>query len=90
MYNVIKEECVGHVQRCLGAGFQRYKNQNRGNVLSDGGRVGGPGRLTDNAIDKMETNFGFAIRKNVGEKQKIYDAVWDIFHHSIKKTQTKH
>ena len=44
-YTMIKEECVGHVQKRLGVGFQRYKKQNRRNVLSDGGRVGAPGRL---------------------------------------------
>ena len=70
LYEVVKEEYVGHVQKRLGTNLRNYKLKKKGIVLDDGGKVGGAGRLTDLIIDKMQNNFGFAIRNNVGDIKK--------------------
>ena len=87
IYDVEKEECVGHIQKRLGTALREYKRKNKGKVLSDGGKVGGKNRLTGVAIDKMQNNFGFAIRNNVGDKKKMNDAIWAVYHHSIKNSE---
>ena len=42
---VTKEECVGHVQKCMGARLREYKHKNKGKILGDGKSVGGEGRF---------------------------------------------
>ena len=43
-YVVQKEECVGHVQKRLGTALRQYKNNKKGQKLSDGKGVSGRGR----------------------------------------------
>ncbi|XP_068700909.1 uncharacterized protein [Montipora foliosa] len=85
-YPVVKEECVGHVQKRLGTALRNYKKNMKGAGLkmSDGGKVDGRGRLTDNVIDKMQKYYGRAIRENTGNLEKMKNSVWAIYHHMIK------
>ena len=64
-YIVTKEECVGHVQKRLGAALRKYKADKKGKKLSDG--KDGRGRLTDKIIDKMQNYYGKAIWGNKGD-----------------------
>ena len=77
-YIVVKEECVGHVQKRLGLGLRELKRK-----LSDGKVIGGKGRLTDETIDKMQNYFRKAIRNNVGNIESMENDIWEIFKRMI-------
>ena len=46
-YKVKKEDCIGHVQKCMGAALRNFKSKCHGAKLDDGKTVGGKERLTD-------------------------------------------
>ena len=73
----------------MGAALISFKNKKRGSVLSDGKGVGGSGRLTNAIIDKIQTYYGYAIRKNKGNTGKIQEAIWAIYHHMLKGPETE-
>ena len=75
-YPVEKEDCIGHIQKRLGAALRSYKNKKRGVLLSDGKGVGGSGRLTDPVIDRMQTAYGYAIRENKGDPEASCKVIW--------------
>ena len=54
---VVKQECIGHVQKWVGTALRKLKKENPG--------LGGKGKLTDAMIDKMQNYYGIAIRANV-------------------------
>ena len=82
-YLVVKEECVGHVQKRMGSGLREYKHKKRGIKLSDGKTAGGKGRLTDVIIDKIQNYYGEAIRNNSGDLNSMKNAIWAIYNHMI-------
>ena len=84
LYGIKKEECVGHIQKRMGKGLRQYKLKNKSIKLSDGKGVGGSGCLTDLIIDKMQNNFGEAIRNNIGNRDNMYNAIWAIFKHRVR------
>ena len=67
----------------MGSALRTYKNNCKGSVLPDGKTVNGVGRLTDKIIDRIQTYYGYAIRNNQGNDEKIVKAIWAIFYHSI-------
>ena len=83
IYTITKEECVGHIQKRIGSGLREYKRKKKGMKLSDGKSVAGAGRLTDLLIDKIQNNYGEAIRNNAGDKKSMYKDIWAIFKHRI-------
>ena len=83
VYSIVKEECVGHIQKRMGNGLREFKRKMRGIKLKDGGNVGGHGRLTDNIFDKMQNNFGEA-RSNAGNRDGMYHAIWTTNKHMIR------
>ena len=85
-YLVVKEECVGHVQKRLGTALRNYKRNIKmaGLKMSDGGKVDGRGQLTDNFMDRMQKYYGRAIHKNAGDLHQMKNCVWAIYHHMIK------
>ena len=62
---VVKEECIGHVQKRLGTALRNLKKEKKGQKLSDGKTIGGLGRLTDKLIDPLQT----ALRN--GDSQQL-------------------
>ncbi|GFW90966.1 uncharacterized protein TNCV_1758401 [Trichonephila clavipes] len=46
-------------------------------------RMGGRNRLTDAEIDKLQRNYGLAIRNNSGNLSTMKQAIWAIFFHKI-------
>ena len=62
-YLVLKEDCVGHIQKRMGTSLRKYKRDVKGK-LSDGGTVGGRGRLADAVVDNFQNYYGAAIRNN--------------------------
>ena len=82
-YLVLKEDCVGHIQKRMGTNLRKYKTQKKGSKLADGSSVGGRGRLTDAVIDGFLNYYGNAIRQHSQDMNAMQDAVWAIFYHSI-------
>nr|XP_042913800.1 uncharacterized protein LOC122273890 [Parasteatoda tepidariorum] len=80
-YPVEKLECIGHVQKRMGCRLRRLVKKMKGEKLSDKKVLGGRGRLTDSQIDKLQTYYGLAIRRNVGNLDHMRQAVWAIFYH---------
>lgn len=78
-----KLECIGHVQKRLGSRLRRLKNKMKGRKLADDKVLGGKGRLTDAVVDKLQTYYGLAIRRNVHDKTDMKNAIWAIFDHKI-------
>ena len=50
----MKKECVGHVQKRVGTNLRNLKKEHK--------RIGGKGKLTNSAIDKLQNYYGIAIR----------------------------
>ena len=73
---------MGHVQKRMGNALRRYVKDMKGKKLSDNKSVSGKGRLTQLKIDRVQRNYGEAIRKNKGSLKEMQDAVWAIFHHT--------
>ena len=73
---VVKEECIGHVQKRLGTALRNLKKEKKGQKLSDGKTIGGLGRLSDKLIDTLQTYYGMAIRNNCGNLQAMAKAIW--------------
>ena len=81
-YEIIKEDCIGHIQKRIGSALRSYKNRRRGTKLTNGKSTGGHGRLTDAVCDRFQTYYGYAIRNKKGNIDKITNAIWAIFYHS--------
>lgn len=78
---VEKLECVGHVQKRMGTQMRKLKQKLGKTPLSDGKTI--RGRLTDAIIDKLQTYYGKAIRENGDDLEKMMNAVWATFFHSV-------
>ena len=62
---VMKLDCIGHVQKRMGKALRELRKKTTGK-LNDGSSVGGKKhRLTDLSMDKLQTYYGNAIRRNV-------------------------
>ncbi|XP_064598238.1 uncharacterized protein LOC135464678 [Liolophura sinensis] len=61
---IVKLECVGHVQKRMGTGLRNLKKSSGKKKLSDNKTLGGRGRLTNKVIDKLQIYYGLAIRRN--------------------------
>ena len=62
---VKKLDCVGHIQKRVGARLRKLKSNSKSN-LSDGKPIGGKGRLTDKMINKLQNYFRIVIRQCTG------------------------
>ncbi|GFX80496.1 uncharacterized protein TNCV_2530041 [Trichonephila clavipes] len=80
-YSIEKVECVGHIQKRMGARLRKLKTMNRGKKLSDGKSISGKNRLTDNFIDTITTFYGNAIRQNNSSVSDMRQAIWAIYCH---------
>ena len=84
-YPVIKEECVGHVQKRMGAALTRFKKDMKGKKVSDGKVAEGTGRLTAEMIKKIQNYYGLVIRQNCGNLNGMIKSVKAIFHHIVRE-----
>ncbi|GFT48838.1 uncharacterized protein TNCV_178891 [Trichonephila clavipes] len=80
-YSIKKVECVGHIQKRMGARLRKLKTMNRGKKLSDGKSISGKNRLTDKFIDTITTYYGNAIRQNNSSISDMRQAIWAIYCH---------
>lgn len=79
---VEKLECIGHIQKRMGSRLRKLRQDLKNSVLSDGKKISGRGRLTDKDIDKLQSYYGNAIRRNVSSVEEMRKAVWAIYFHS--------
>lgn len=70
---VIKRECIGHVQKRVGARLRKLKKETKG--------LSGRGKLTDAVIDKLQNYYGLAIRSYVGDKDAMKKSIFAGFCH---------
>ena len=87
---IVKKECVGHVQKRVGGRLRNLKSKYRKKKLSDGKGIGGRGRLTDKMIDTMQNYYGLAIRKNKNNLNGMKSDIMAGLYHlasSIEKPQ---
>ena len=82
-YPVVKEECVGHVQKRMGTALRKFKKEMKGRKLADGKGVAGKGRLTDKVINRIQNYYGNAIRENCGNLQGMKESIKAIQCHMI-------
>ncbi|CAH0394960.1 unnamed protein product [Bemisia tabaci] len=79
----VKQECVGHVQKRMGTRLRKLKTAWGKKKLADNLTMGGRGRLTLDAIAKIQIYYGLAIRRNSSNLENMKAAVWSTFFHLL-------
>ena len=80
---VVKKECIGHVQKRLGTALRKLKKENHG--------LGGKDKLTNSMIDKLQNYYGIAIRFNVGDLLGMKKAIHaSLFHCASNEDRPLH
>ncbi|GFT58322.1 uncharacterized protein TNCV_2118331 [Trichonephila clavipes] len=83
-FPVEKLECIGHVQKRMGARLRALKNNLKSTKLSDNKPISGRGRLTDAEILLLQKYYGLAIRRNVGKSvADMSKSIWAICFHKL-------
>ncbi|GFW10783.1 uncharacterized protein TNCV_4919021 [Trichonephila clavipes] len=80
-YSIEKVECVGHIQKRMGARLRKLKTMNRGKKLSDGKSISSKNHLTDKFIDNITTYYGNAIRQKNSSISDMRQAIRAIYCH---------
>ncbi|GFS61921.1 putative kolobok1-1 nv [Trichonephila clavipes] len=65
--SITKYECIGHVQKRVGARLRKLKSQNK--------NLSGKGKFTDSFIDRLQNYYGIAVRSNVGNLSGLQRAL---------------
>ena len=78
---IVKEDCIGHIQKRMGSALRRLVVEYKRKFLSDSKKISGTGRLTKKVIDKLQKYYGMAIRSNVGDLRGMIMAVQETLHH---------
>ena len=89
--DIKKGECIGHVQKRVGTRLRNLKKKHK-EVLSDGKKLGGAGRLTEKVINTLQNCYGMAIRQNVNDLYGMKKSVAAVlFHYSESRDdETRH
>ncbi len=64
---IVKEGCIGHIQKRMGSALRRLGLEYKGKLVSNSKKISGTGRLTKKVIDKLQNYYGKAIHSNVGD-----------------------
>ena len=67
----------------MGTRLRNLKKRMKGQKLSDGKSLEDRGRLTDKQIDKIQNQYGNAIRRNKNNIVKIREQVWAVYFHKL-------
>lgn len=82
---VEKLECCGHVQKRMGKRLMDKVAQCKSKEYVVGKKkvrgIGGAGKLTKVAIKRIQGHYGGAVRKNVGDLEKMKKSIWAIWYH---------
>ena len=91
---VIKEECVNHVSKRMGARLRTIKREAYETITIKTGKkikksiLGGVNMLTDDVIDRLSSYYGKAIKDNKNRTVKeMQGAVWSSYYHLISNNQ---
>ncbi|GFX10185.1 uncharacterized protein TNCV_1865831 [Trichonephila clavipes] len=83
-FPIEKLECIGHVQKRMGARLRALKNNLKSTKMSDNKPISGRGRLTDAEILLLQKYYGLAIRRNVGKSvADMSKSIWAIYFHKL-------
>ena len=94
-------ECIGHYQKRVGNRLRKLRirtnglgGKNKKVQTKDKGKgkvTKAKSRLTDSVIDKLQNYFGIALRSNVGDLQKMQDAILaSLFHVASSENDNFH
>ena len=86
---IIKGECVGHIQKRVGGRPRKFKKENGSEILSDGKKLDGVGRLHDKWINKLQNYYGLAICRNTHSLISTREAVGAVLYHCSEATSTE-
>lgn len=84
---VVKKECIGHVQKRMGTRLRNCVKKKVETVEKKDGKkiqkktLGGKGKLTAKMIDKLTVYYGLAIRRNCDSVENMSNAIWATFYH---------
>ncbi|GFR58719.1 phenolphthiocerol synthesis polyketide synthase type I Pks15/1 [Elysia marginata] len=77
-----KFECCGHVQKRMGKRLLDKISQTKGKVFQHSNKkVKGIGDAGKGAVKRIQGHYGGAIRKNVGNLDKMKAVIWAIWYH---------
>ncbi|GFX21207.1 uncharacterized protein TNCV_2251551 [Trichonephila clavipes] len=83
MDSVTKYECIGHVQKRVGARLRKLKSKNK--------NLSGKGKLTDSFIDGLQNYYEIAVRSNVGNLSGLQqNVIAALFHCSSSVEKPMH
>ncbi|GFU64582.1 CCHC-type domain-containing protein [Trichonephila clavipes] len=81
--SVTKYECIGHVQKRVGARLRKLKSNNK--------NLSGKGKLTDSFIDRLQNYYGIAVRSKVGNLSGLQqNVIAALFHCSSSVEKPMH
>ncbi|GFV49484.1 uncharacterized protein TNCV_4544671 [Trichonephila clavipes] len=81
--SVTQYECLGHVQKRVGARLRKLKSKNK--------NLSGKGKLTDSFIDRLQNYYGSAVRSNVGNLSGLQqNVIAALFHCSSSVEKPMH
>ncbi|XP_077500054.1 uncharacterized protein LOC144110848 [Amblyomma americanum] len=75
---VVKEDCINHVHKRMGAALRNLLQRHKGAGKQS---LGGRGRLTADLVDKLAIYYGRALRSNVGNVDAMQRAVMATYYH---------
>lgn len=79
--DIIKEECVGHVQKRMYSRLMNLKSRIKSKILSDGKKIGGKNRLSQPVVSQLCIYYGNAVRGNKNDLTNMQKAVWAVWNH---------
>ena len=90
--SIKKGECVGHIQKRLGACLENLHTKLKGIKLLDGKPLIEKGRLTDKIINIFENYYGMAIRQNTKTVPEMRQAIGAVIYHCSESSseETRH
>ena len=65
----------------MGNRLRNLRKSLKGQLLNDGKKISGKGRLTDKVINKMQNYYGLAIRQNINQLYAMKKSVFAILLH---------
>ncbi|GFW46490.1 uncharacterized protein TNCV_4811771 [Trichonephila clavipes] len=81
--SVTKYECIGHVQKRVGARLRKLKSKNK--------NLSGKGKLTYSFIDRLQNYYGITVRSNVGNLSGLQqNVIAALFHCSSSVEKLMH
>ena len=69
----------------MGTRLRNLTKRMKGQKLSDGKSLESRGRLTDKQIDKIQNQYGNAIRRHKNNIVKMKEQVWAVYFHKLSR-----